>query len=983
MYFTIQLARVARLAVSHDATVTGLTVAATAIGVAAAAVMVYLSLLEHARSLRPSLLLTIFLLLTILFDAAMTRTSWLANVHSELVTDAYIQMAALALKLAILFAESKEKKKWIIGWSAQEHSPEETSGFISLAFMSWLNPLFLRGYHQHWTVDSLYAIDQRLGARSMFSQLPNELDFEKSRGQKLGLAKIMVKTLARPLLLPVAPRLAMIGFTFCQPFFITALVSNMQSSNTPSAKNDGYGLIGACILVYAGIALSTTFYSYYSHRAMYMIRASLVSAIYQKTLHLGAKETAGDTTVTLMSTDIERIMTGWQDIHSVWASIVEIALGCWLLHSHIGVAFLSPIVVILACFMGMAWVAGTAGKTQSVWMEKIQHRVSITSALIANIKLLKISALAPGLAHTIQEARVEEIQVGNQFRRIQVVAATIAYAPMCLSPVFAFAFTGQNLDVTSFFASLSYLVLLSSPLTTVFQQIPTIIAGFTCLSRIQEFLESDSRHDPRLLLGPLDQEKSQPSVQHHPLVKITNGQFGWSKEQIVLENVDVSIPAGQFTIVVGPVACGKSTLCKAILGEVPFTRGDVELAHDLPAIGLCDQTPLLFNLSIRENITRSLPFDKERFNDVIRATALGPDLALLPSGHDTVIGSGGNMLSGGQKQRVSLARALYHDSPLLLLDDVLSGLDQATEAEVCRLVFGSDGWIRHRGTTTILFTHSNRHLAYADHIIKIGEDGTILEHGQTTDLLKPATHSSDLQVLRKTSYASFADSELSEKTCVDLVETEEMEVKENLAEKIPERIHHQPGDLRVYKHYFGTIRITIFALFVFSCALFGFGDSFPTVWISFWASDAYNKPNAFYIGIYSTLRVLQLLGFFLAAFLALGPMVADSGSKLHLDALTTVVRAPLRFLATTDGGVITNLFSQDTTIVDGELPMRLFNIAASVCGVVGLACVIAVSSPWLALVYPLLAVILWAIQRVYLRTSRQLRILDLEAKSPL
>jgi ABC-type multidrug transport system fused ATPase/permease subunit len=99
--------------------------------------------------------------------------------------------------------------------------------------------------------------------------------------------------------------------------------------------------------------------------------------------------------------------------------------------------------------------------------------------------------------------------------------------------------------------------------------------------------------------------------------------------------------------------------------------------------------------------------------------------------------------------------------------------------------------------------------------------------------------------------------------------------------------------------------------------------------------------------------------------------------------LETVINAPLQLLTTSDTGTITNYFSQDITIIDNELPMAVANVVLDIFGVIGMGVLIASSSPWLGLTYPAMILILWLIQRFYLRTSRQLRLLDLEAKSPL
>jgi ATP-binding cassette subfamily C (CFTR/MRP) protein 1 len=112
-------------------------------------------------------------------------------------------------------------------------------------------------------------------------------------------------------------------------------------------------------------------------------------------------------------------------------------------------------------------------------------------------------------------------------------------------------------------------------------------------------------------------------------------------------------------------------------------------------------------------------------------------------------------------------------------------------------------------------------------------------------------------------------------------------------------------------------------------------------------------------------------------------MIQVSGAKLHKAALKTVIEAPLRFFSTTDSGVVINLFSQDMTLIDNELPQAVTNLATDICNALGMAAVIASASPYLVIAYVPMFIILYGVQKFYLRTSRQLRLLDLEAKSPL
>lgn len=141
-------------------------------------------------------------------------------------------------------------------------------------------------------------------------------------------------------------------------------------------------------------------------------------------------------------------------------------------------------------------------------------------------------------------------------------------------------------------------------------------------------------------------------------IMIRDGEFGWDKEkEPILTGVQMDVPKGKLTMVVGPVGCGKSTLLKAILGEVPLTKGSVQLTT--MRVGYCDQTPWHMNCTIRESIIGIGEYDRQWYNTVISACALEQDLTQMPKGDRTTIGSKGIALSGGQSQRiVSTERSL-------------------------------------------------------------------------------------------------------------------------------------------------------------------------------------------------------------------------------------------------------------------------------------------------------------------------------------
>ncbi|KAK4152002.1 canalicular multispecific organic anion transporter 1 [Chaetomidium leptoderma] len=960
--------------------------------------MLPLSYLEHSRAPRPSILLNASLFVTTLLDISQVRTLWLASANADEITFSRIFTCGVAFKALIIVLESQSKSRWIARWDVKQHSPEETSGLYGLGAYFWLNRLLLTGYRKVLEIKDLFALDHSIASKALYSKLSHHIDVSRLRGRNHGLSRAVAKALAVPLLLPVGPRIALGAFQFCQPFLIQTLLEYLQQPADQSSKNVAYGLIGATIIIYVGIAASDAFYWYFQERVLYMARGLLASAIYRKTTESRLSTSGDSEALTLMSADIERIISGCLSIHELWANTIEVALACWLLSRQIGPAFVAPLIVVGACVVCTAVLARFTGPRQKLWMEKIQKRVGLTSSIIGQMKHLKISGLAETVEEAIQSMRVDELKAGTRFRAVVVFAAVVGYLPMFLSPVIAFAFASRTLDVTTIFTSMSYILLLAAPLGTLFQMIPNLLAAFTCSNRIQAFLEQAPRFDfrqlpspPQLKHGSTAEKSSQRDTEllmsTSPKVKITGGSFSWEAGNPSLKNIDLDIPASQFTIVVGPVASGKSTLCKALLGEVPVSRGQVLMASNASCkIGYCDQNPYLTNATIRENIVGFAPFIQERYDEVIEATMLRPDLALLPLGDSTNIGSNGITLSGGQKQRVSMARALYLDTDFYVFDDILSGLDADTEEQVFLRVFSPIGLIRQRNATAVLCTHSVRHLPLADRIVALGSDGTIIEQGTFQELMANEKYVSSLGVEETDKSHSGGDATPAESPAK--AEPPPKPVPPQLP--VPSKSEEQArmtGDWAVYGHYLARIN----TLSIVIIAVFGIGwgglSNFGTIWLKFWSEDVASPnpshSNAFYNGLYAVLQMGTLVSLFLVAWVCFTSMISISGARLHHEALRTVINAPLSFFTTTDTGVVVNHFSQDMTLIDSQLPQAIINLVLVLFECLGLAAVIATSSPYVAITYPILAVVLYVLQKFYLRTSRQIRLLDLEAKSPL
>ncbi|KAJ4312580.1 hypothetical protein N0V84_009863 [Fusarium piperis] len=975
------------------------TTAAAALDVAAGLAIPALSYAEHSRATRPSTLLMGYILPKILFETAITRTSWLVAQSSLAISLAALRTASVVFKAAILVLEAQAKSR-SLQWDSKEHSPEEAAGILSIITYFWLNRLLLRGYRGVLSMGDLYALDRKLHSDLLQKRLLAQFEQPPRHWVRFGLVQKLAKALTAQLLYPMVPRLALIGFKYSQPFFIRSLINYLQ--HPEASRGIGYGLMGAAVLIYAGIAASHALYWYLHQRALCMSRGCLVAAIYQKTTGARAEKLSDGAVVTLMSTDVERVIRGFTSLHEFWASIVEVSLGLWLLERELARTFIASIAVTLVCVAIASIATKYTGERQSRWMAQIQKRVSLTAKLISDVKYLHASSTMAAVAQALQKMRVLELHAGNRFRWLLIATATAGFTPNAIIPVVAFGLTSADLNTTTLFTAFSYTVLLTSPIATLLQCVPSLNAALTCLGRIQSFLEAEGPQGPRQscsLVAPIvgfpsnegsrsdeepDKKACTQPLQDYPVqgsrapsISIVDGTFGWASEKMILKNVSVTVPASQLTFVFGPVGSGKSTLCKAILGELSMTTGRVSITPSQLAVGYCDQKLFLANSSVKESIIGYSQYNQQRYDEVIEACMLRPDFSDMIDGDNTKIGSNGIKLSGGQRQRVCLARALYLECSFLVVDETLSGLDTHTADEVFHRVFGSGGILQRRKVTAIFCTHSARYLSFADHIIALASDGTLTEEGSLAHLVEGEGCLVGLGIP--------IENDLEPMARV-LDETRPKEASRDELPSVlgdPEDKSRQTGDKRVYIHYLRSMSTAAAVLCLAAGLLSATSRNIPTIWMKYWAEDSFNKPSHFYVKIFALFKVLWLLFVFMLCVVVVIWMTTEAGINLHHKALETVVNARLTFFTSIDGGTIVNLFSQDMTLIDGDLPLALLNVVMNSFDAIAMAVIMAVSSPFTAISYPVLLLALYTIQKFYLRTSRQLRLLDLEAKSPL
>ncbi|XP_058044804.1 ATP-binding cassette sub-family C member 5 isoform X2 [Ahaetulla prasina] len=468
--------------------------------------------------------------------------------------------------------------------------------------------------------------------------------------------------------------------------------------------------------------------------------------------------------------------------------------------------------------------------------------------------------------------------------------------------------------------------------------------------------------------------------------------------QKVLYNVDLEIEKGKLVGICGSVGSGKTSLISAILGQMTLLEGSIAVDGNFAYVA---QQAWILNSTLRDNILFGKEFEEERYNMVLNDCCLRPDLAILPNGDLTEIGDRGANLSGGQRQRISLARALYSDKSIFILDDPLSALD----AHVGNHIFNS-AIRKHLKSKTVLFiTHQLQYLVDCDEVIFMKE-GCITERGSHEDLMNLngdyAAIFNSLQLgetphievnLKKTANTSLKKlpekgnktSSVKKEKVVKKEEVQLMQMEEKGKGSVPWSVYW------VYIQAAGgpVAFLTIMILFILNVG----STAFSNWWLSYWikegsgnttlllgnetiVSDSMkdNPHMRYYAGIYAlSMGVMLILKAVRGIAFVKGTLRASS--RLHDELFRRILRSPMKFFDTTPAGRILNRFSKDMDEVDVRLPFQAEMFIQNVILVFFCVGVISGVFPWfLMAVGPLVVLftVLHVVSRVFIRELKRL-----------
>lgn len=679
--------------------------------------------------------------------------------------------------------------------------------------------------------------------------------------------------------------------------------------------------------------------------------------------------------MTLIGTDVERICETWKClIADTWASILQLGIGIWLLQRQLGAVCIAPVILAALSTAASVQVGRYVGKRQQTWLTAVQKRVNFTAHALSNMKSIKMLGYSDSIRDFIQGLRLGELERAKHYRQLSSVNVCLTNLPSTVAQLLTFATysIANNLQgkddftISKAIASLAILNIIMHPLGSLVYSIPQCFSAVACFKRIQAFLNEETIRDDRLF-GHAALEKTTPSVEPTDSIVVQNATIGWGSTPVV-HNISFKISRDSSLVaLIGPVACGKSTIINALVGEARIFSGSVWMTSK--DVSVCQQSAWICSGTIREQITGDYGFSQSWYNEIIHACALNTDFEIMTDGDLTDVGAQGVSLSGGQRQRIAIARALYSRKPIAIFDDVLSALDAATQETIIENVFGPAGLMRKMGTTLVLATHSARCLAVMDRVITIGRDGRI------TDTIT-STSGSD------TPTSSDRPSAVDPKTPTNGVDASIVQTHLRSAREAAQA-DRSVGDLEVYKYYFSSLGTGGLSAFVFFVCMFSACGSLQQVWLKLWAESSTSSNTGYWLGIYALWTVLRSLSLIIAVIFLWVIITPTSGKRLHQAVLMAAFTAPMSFFSQTETGSLVNRFSQDMQLVDMVLPVALITTSFQLGGCFGYAALTFVATPYFAAIVPFVVAILALLQRFYLRTSKQIRLLELESKAPL
>nr|XP_025034164.1 multidrug resistance-associated protein 1-like isoform X2 [Pelodiscus sinensis] len=695
-----------------------------------------------------------------------------------------------------------------------------------------------------------------------------------------------------------------------------------------------------------------------------------------------------------MSADAQQLMELTVNLNLLWSAPFQILMAIVFLWQELGPSVLAGVAVLILVIPINAFVAAKVKQLRKNQMKNTDQRIKLLNEILHGIKILKLYAWEPSYQKKVVEIREHEINVLKSSGYLTTFSMlTLTCIPFMVSlatfGVYFLLDEANVLTATKVFTSISLFNILRLPLF----DLPTVISAIAqtkvSVGRLEDFLNSED----------LDPQNIDSNYSGNHAVGFIGASFRWENTgPSILNNLNMKIPEGSLVAVVGQVGSGKSSLLSAILGEMNKYEGTVQRKG---SVAYVSQQAWIQNSILQENILFGLGLNRSYYERVLEACALLPDLEQLPNGDQTEIGERVINISVGQKQRVSLARAVYSNADLYLLDDPLSAVDVHVGKHLFEKLIGPSGLLKNK--TRILVTHNLTLLPQTDVII-VMEDGRIAHMGTYQELLSERANFAEfLQI-----FSAENKSEDPPQVKVPSLKRESQKgnilpQKELLGHKDSSAFEQaKASSMKKENVATGSMKMSVVLkylqafgwLWVWLTLIAYVGQNAVAIgqnlWLSTWSvAEEKNKDYGEWKHLRNNkLGVYGLLGFIQGLMVCYGAYVLTRGSlcasrTLHNQMLDNVLHLPLQYFETNPVGQIINRFTKDVFILDLRFHYYLRTWLNCTLDVIGTILVIVSASPLFILIVIPLGYLYFIIQRYYIASSRQIRRLTGASNTPV
>ncbi|XP_059567615.1 cystic fibrosis transmembrane conductance regulator isoform X3 [Myotis daubentonii] len=632
-----------------------------------------------------------------------------------------------------------------------QRSPLEKASAISKLFFSWNGPILWKGYKQRLELSDIYQISSADSADNLSEILEREWDRELASKKNPKLINALRrcffwKFMFYGILLYLGEVTKAV-----QPLLLGRIIASYDPDNKTERSIAIYLGIGLCLLFILRMLLLHPAIFGLHHIGMQM-RIALFSLIYKKTLKLSSRvldKISIGQLVSLLSNNLNKFDEGLALAHFVWIAPLQVTLLMGLLWELLQASAFCGLAFLIVLSILQAGLGRMMMKYRDQRAGKINERLVITSEIIENIQSVKAYCWEEAMEKMIENLRQTELKLTRKAAYVRYFNSSAFFFSgffVVLLSVLPYAFI-KGVILRKIFTTISFCIVLRMAVTRQFPwAVQTWYDSLGAINKIQDFLQKQEYKTLEYNLTTTEVvmenvtafweegfgELFENAKQNNNTRNIRNGDNSIIFSNIallgtpVLKDINFKIERGQLLAVAGSTGAGKTSLLMMIMGELEPSEGKIKHSG---RISFCSQFSWIMPGTIKENIIFGVSYDEYRYKSVIKACQLEEDISKFAEKDNIVLGEGGITLSGGQRARISLARAVYKDADLYLLDSPFGYLDVLTEKEifescVCKLMANK---------TRILVTSKMEHLKKADKILILHE-GSSYFYGTFSEL---------------------------------------------------------------------------------------------------------------------------------------------------------------------------------------------------------------------------------------------------------